>query len=225
MKKLRRIACASVALLVACSVKTVELGGEDGGADTGVGATDAATDSASLPWSPLCPADVPEGGTPCTLVNLRCEYGTSTQPACNTIAYCELSPLRFTLTGPDPRCPLPAPTNPAPCPATYGAIAGGTSCAGSGLSIGNACAYPDGACTCGQLGSNLGPPHWACTPQPSACPATPPRFGSPCSSDGLRCDYHACDPAGALAFCANGVWNGGAGGCAVAGSGADAASE
>lgn len=214
---LRRGLCAVIPIIAACTLTRVELGGA-GATDAGDDGPGATSDggNADAPWSPICPIGVPDADTPCSVLNLRCEYGDSPQPDCNTIAYCALAPLRFMVGGPDKQCPLPVPTNPAACAGSYGAISTGTACAGSGVTIGTECRYPEGTCLCGLAPDNG---KWRCTPQPSGCPASAPRFGTACSPEGVQCDYHGCTRGGATAFCQHGVWNGGGGGCLLPGGG------
>jgi hypothetical protein len=200
-------AVVGMATAVACVGDAVLLGGGDAGSPDG-GDSGSQEDAADGSWSPVCPEAVPADGTPCSSVNLRCEYGTSAVVACNTIAYCELEPLRFTITTPDPSCPITPPTNPSDCPSTYAGITGGSVCTTNQ----EECGYPDGQCDCD---SNLGSLTWTCVAQPAACPPSVPRFGAPCSTEGISCNYFSCDKGGAEAFCQGGVWNGGAGGCAA----------
>jgi hypothetical protein len=201
------------ALSVAC-VRDVPLGVTDGGHNDGDSdgrtfARDAAPDIE--PLSAECPAEVPPSGTSCSVVTLRCEYGSDPVPACNTIAYCELEPLRFTLTSPAAGCPLAPPTNGPECPTSYAKVTEGGSC-----SAGQACHYAEGECDCGfsqPISSG-----WTCMKQTAGCPETPPRFGAACPEgfpDEGQCYYYACSLNGAYAFCDHGVWNGGPGGCAA----------
>jgi hypothetical protein len=205
-------------LHVGC-VRDVNLGPGDAG-DGGRSDAEVARDTAPEvePLGPECPTDVPASGTSCSIVNLRCEYGSSEVPECNTIAYCELKPLRFTLTPPAEGCPMSPPTNAGYCPASYSEVVTGGAC-----TMGQACHYDDGECDCGltQPASS----GWTCVKQTAGCPPSPPRFGSACPEgfpEGGQCYYYACEPTGASAFCQGGIWNGGSGGCVgIANHGAD----
>jgi hypothetical protein len=195
------------ALIVAGCVSKVDLGGSDASSDGTSGSSDAGADIGAL--TNICPSEVPKDGDPCSIVNLRCEYGSSLVAECNTIAYCYLKPLRFMVTSPAAACPLSPPTNSAACPATYAQIPQGSACSAT-----VDCVYPEGQCDCGL--SQAESDGWKCQAQPAGCPALPPRFGSACSPSDLQCNYFSCEPSGAYAFCSDGVWNGGPGGCAIA---------
>jgi hypothetical protein len=80
--------------------------------------------------------------------------------------------------------------------------------------FGGWCDYPQGRCACTvQAG---GPALldasavsiWICQdPSAPGCPTPRPRLGSPCSQDGLTCDYGACDiPGGIGETCNGGIW-------------------
>jgi hypothetical protein len=185
----------------------------DGGAP---GSDSGAPSVDSGPWSPICPVDIPTAGTPCAPSEVNCEYGDSAEPVCNTIAQCLLSPPQWLIAAPDPRCPLPPPTNSPGCPASYAEVMAGSPCSDGGSGYGE-CWYPDGQCDC-NLDLTLHSRTWSCMPQPAGCPASPPRIGTACSAAGILCTYYGCQVSGTQAQCENGVWQGGPGGCAQPGA-------
>jgi hypothetical protein len=196
---------ATIALLLAtaaCSAGSTVAGPSDGGDDSGssdaTGAVDAPSEaddatSDAADGGALCPADVPEAGTPCSSpqppfpFEAQCEYGAD--PHCTTTATCD---KQWTV--------LPCPQSPTGCPAAFDAGAGGACAPVKGV-----CDYPQGQCGC--LGCNggaacpdlCGPDAsptgtvWQCAswPMPPGCPWPRPLLGTPCSGPpGNRvCDY------------------------------------
>lgn len=169
------------------------------------GSADAATSPPACTSSccnfvpPSCPPTVPVLGTPCGPPSgSPCEYGDDPNMACNTVVECTANgwALEQVFGNQQAACPSPAPFCPTGFP---GAVDGGVSCPSS--EQGFSCVYPEGACGCYgdwycQSGSDL-----------SACPATRPRAGTPCATDGGGCQAWGFDCSGSDAMrCTCGVW-------------------
>ena len=115
------LALATSGLLAAC-------GAVKGGLDAGEGRADAA--DAGL--ASVCPRSVPTAGTPCSagifadgLYGLACEYGTDPSLSCDTLATCAAGTWKV-----NPQTGIPCTTtNSAACPASFGDVTNGGSCA------------------------------------------------------------------------------------------------
>jgi hypothetical protein len=101
--------------------------------------------------------------------------------------------------------------NPAACPASFTALAPGSTCPSS---IASRCVYDEGICACvGCVADGGGGPLWGCTKwssAPAGCPSPRPLLGTPCRVEGKECDYATVCTAVSLAQpdmkCANGTW-------------------
>ncbi len=111
-----------------------------------------------------------------------------------------------------------AATNPAGCPATYGAVAVGTSCTDTAA----ACGFAEGDCWCGprsycggvapseELLRRLGRPTWQCKPvRTDGCPEAQP--SGACATPGEVCVYGDC--CFTQLTCHDGTWTPTGGGC------------
>jgi len=204
----------SIALLcsLACALSTA-CGGTtsspaDGGSQTDGGPVDAGG-SDDGPWSPICPASAPTVGSACDLPQkVYCEYGNAWwNPSCDIVVSCYQGYWGMGFPGGGTCLPEPGP-NPMSCPMNYGMIVAGQSCADKGLQ----CYYGQGPyCRCDAYPPNSDAgPTWHCVPGTDGCPASRPRFGAPCDSIGMSCDYQLC---GAGQVCINGTWQPQNGGC------------
>jgi hypothetical protein len=90
------------------------------------------------------------------------------------------------------------------CPATSSAVPVGQSCSPQ-----MTCGYGDTVCYC-YIDHTGAPQIWGCFPATSGCPFPRPRVGSPCTTDGLQCDYSSC---GDSIACTGGLWTVSNGGC------------
>ena len=195
---------AALPLTIACGGGTVApIDGGNGDSGTG---NDASTDAGST----LCPASAPTAGSKCTASGVgeyQCEYGSSTDRACNVVARCGSSGV-WSITASDPNgCGV---KNPPQCPATYATVPVGKSCFDAYPSD---CSYPEGQCTCAPSGGPVpldaaAAATWHCDiPSDSKCPRPRPKLGSACSTPDLSCDYGACTlPNGVGMACKQGMW-------------------
>src|SRR5262249_15663356 len=89
------------------------------------------------------------------------------------------------------------------CPTSYSDVEQGKACTPQGLD----CAYPQGQCNCA-LSLPVGGhnPVWQCTTPTTGCPEPRAPRGSPCTQDGLSCNYGGCT-GGVAEQCKNGVWH------------------
>jgi hypothetical protein len=181
-------------------------------ADDGFGAADAplVTVDASGPadagcpaMTPRCPAgSAPAQGEPCeTPSGFNCEYGDDPQSRCNIVAWCR-DPGGWVVEGAlvNSGCP----TLPPSCPASASAARSSpTACSADGFE----CIYPEATCVCDRNGRG---PTLECSAAPSPdCPATRPRYGTPCGGDAGTCMQWG-DGCGGLAVetavCTCGTW-------------------
>lgn len=175
--------------LVACGGKTSDVVTDAGGPDDGVDAKPHPTPA------PDCPTAQPQDGSSCTKEGIACEYGDDPRYTCNWVASCTQGRWSVSTTN-SAWCPTPQP-NPASCPATHDLAVQGGDC----TDIGVPCEYPEGWCSCIDVG---GPPMpdgggpqamWMC--QSSAqftqgCPSTRPRLGTACAQADVQCSYSPC---------------------------------
>lgn len=147
-----------------------------------------------------CPASAPAIGASCATAGLTCEYGgAGSHLRCSTIFHCDPQGSgASTWTGfpPSADCVGTQAENAVACPASFSALASGSTCplAPPG---GGTCVYADGLCGCapcakadGGGADNL----WSCKtwPAPPApCPSPRPRAGSACTMEGESCSYGA----------------------------------
>jgi len=95
------------------------------------------------------------------------------------------------------------------CPSSFAAVPRMTSCSPYGA----ICDYSQGRCACSVPAGPFpvdasAAAVWLCEDPMSGCPAPRPLYGSPCTQEGQRCDYGACDiPGGTAEVCAGGVWD------------------
>jgi hypothetical protein len=149
-----------------------------------------------------CPASAPSQGNACSTNGLFCEYGTSTNPYCNSLWQCTGSTWQDASSS--GTCPPPD----AACPASYAAASANLAC--SVADEMQLCEYPQGTCICSTYSGGLphaGGPDWDCTPTTTGCPAAVPELGSPCPNDTpADCDYGQCS-GGVGMTCVDGYWS------------------
>jgi len=188
------VACLAVIGLPSC---------DGGGVADARGDSSDATDSADAPpWSSC--SQVPPLGESCSSPDLSCEYGSDPNPLCNKVFVC----LSFggqtkwvqNLPGPVGICPSTDPGLPSACPAA--AVDAQGPCTGT-----TACHYPDNKyCVCSNTAADGGS-HWVCDTGGADCPEPRPLFGTPCPTEGVRCNYLRClVPWGSAQICTNGTW-------------------
>jgi hypothetical protein len=200
------LACGTIVVALACTGKTADVSG-DGGGSSGTSGTSGTSGGSSGGLVPACPTAAPAASSACTSPQLQCEYGTDTNPRCNTLATCEANGT-WTITAPQGTCPTPPP-GPS-CPATYGAVTQGATCP-----VATSCAYPEGTCACE---INCGPQYplprpcdagtpltWVCGGASAGCPAIRPHAGTACSQDQQLCTYGDCTAPAVR--CQNGSWH------------------
>jgi hypothetical protein len=169
--------------------------GTDGSGDDSGGSSDGGSSDAGTPdWASLCTDFPSPDASTCPEPGLTCEYGSSPNPLCNTLALCASG--GWETTEPTPACAYGA------CPASYAAVQQSATCPADPFS----CSYPQGQCNC-NLTSNGANPRlvWSCTTPAAGCPEPRPRLGSPCSQPNLSCDYGACS-GGIKQICVNDIW-------------------
>jgi hypothetical protein len=157
-----------------------------------------------------CPSSQPADGDHCMRPALVCEYGSSNVLSCDALATCmaTIPPVdgavgTWWVLAPDggPPC-APAPAS--ECPVSGQAIQG-MPCNSPSLD----CDYADMRCECARDPAALSESTWRCTDPRLAGPGcgVRPRLGTPCSQDGILCNYGACDIAGGnLESCISGMW-------------------
>jgi MYXO-CTERM domain-containing protein len=148
-----------------------------------------------------CPATLPEAGSPCTPLNLACEYADDSFGRCGTIARCAVAQWKLT------NSPADCHSNPLECPLPN-TLQSGAKCPLSNL--GDVCLYDGGACGCAPCTTISGDStQWTCVSNPFKCPLQRPPIGSPCANEGQECDWDACCSGvsvGPSERCTNGVW-------------------
>jgi hypothetical protein len=184
---------------------TIDVQDDEPPVDTG----DAAIDDgpkADTARPPLCPPVAPAVGGSCSIESLRCEYGDSNDPLCNTTYSCDSG--QWSLYHDGKTCGFNG-TNDPGCPAKYADIMNGGSCTGPGI-----CDYPEGRCQCVTHCGGRPPPDassfWSCVVASAGCPSPRGgnRLGTSCQTPGLTCDYTACCN-GLVQVCGDaGVWAG-----------------
>lgn len=159
----------------------------DAGGPVSDGGTDAGT---------VCPSSPPASGGTCSPLELQCEYGPNTDPACNTVMQCMTKGWQTTVST---LCPPLGP----PCPTTYATVPVNQDCPQDNAT----CSYPEGVCICTQDfgGATRVTPGWDCFPTQGSCPSPRPHLGTACSQPGLDCNYGACS-GGLAEICKNGYW-------------------
>jgi hypothetical protein len=168
------------------------------GAGPDVIQTDVSPKDVIPPPKEPCPASPPAQGSSCAPVGFECEWGTNVRPSCNTVAECTKA-VGWDVVGGDPTCTAPAAT----CPARYTDIPQGKACpsADNGL----ACAYSRGECFC-EMDIEFGTGTlWQCSSLNPGCPSPRHDIGTPCTDEGLVCDYGAC-LGGVELSCSSGYW-------------------
>ncbi len=159
-----------------------------------------------------CPSAPPANGSPCSHDPglLACEYGGDSHTDCTTYAACDMaigeSSPTWKVDVPAATCGMLA----ASCPASYGAMEG-TTCSLQQAS----CDYDEGVCACIECvpaGGGTLSGYWHCrawNDVPAGCPVPRARLGTPCSDEGLTCDYDQCCAGPAVGYrmrCTGGYW-------------------
>jgi hypothetical protein len=147
-----------------------------------------------------CSVVEPTIGTQCA-TPMTCRYGDTVRPECRTNYNCNKETGWLWKKTPD--CEQP-PTG--YCPATRPEA---TSCI---VEPNVACEYGNVICLCPcnppYEDGGCAPAVWRCFEPPATegCPAIAPNYGTPCSIQGLECNYgNVCDW-GASLLCFRGVW-------------------
>ena len=229
-----RAACFAVAItLVACgsspsrSVPDPTGLGQEESSRPGVAADpdasavdDGGSDDAEQPTPPVtleagtaCGASVPGEGTPCT-PSAYCEYGANAEGACSTFATCAADtgtgPFTWHVTPPPAGCGTHGPQ----CSASFSGVAVGTACTVTD----SVCDYAEGRCSCipcSAIGSfATGGGVWRCeawSTGGAGCPSPRPLLGSPCTQEGVSCNYSfTCSEVpdmGPRMACQSGEWS------------------
>ncbi len=206
---------AAIAVAVACSGKTADVGGTSSSSGSSSGGS---TSSSSGTLVSRCPASPPSSGSACANAGLECEYGTDVNLQCNTVARCSESRVWQVDVPQTSGCPTPPPG--LSCPASYADVKSNDPCSSQGTS----CAYPQGTCTCeiycgpqypaGRVCDAGTPTTWQCTgtgdPQ---CPVIRPHLGTACTQEGQMCAYGDCN--GPQLKCVASAWKQQMVGCPV----------
>ena len=169
---------------------TSSSGGGSGGSSSGSGGSGSSSGTMRSP----CPPSAPQTGQPCAPDGAQCEYGTDPDPNCNEIVECMSGTWAGGGTG--AKCPV------GMCPLRYVDVPKGQACPESGVD----CAYKEGQCNCSftSPSGTMNTPTWHCF-SPPGCPEPRPDVGTPCTQDGLSCDYGACT-GGLAETCTSGYW-------------------
>lgn len=192
----------TVALCAACSASSGSGSGTGGPVSDGGAGSDAPAEAGGGP----CLATTPSDGSMCGPQGLVCEYGTATVQACDTIASCNGG--RWQVTAPGPGGLLCMGGGVGECPSSLSAVQVGSHCTPLAL----VCDYPQGRCACDvRTGAPVtdasAQATWICPSPGPGCPAPRPRLGTPCTTEGLACDYGTCAIPGATAErCTGGIW-------------------
>jgi hypothetical protein len=191
----------AVALLGACGGATH---GELGGGATGDG---GASDGNGGGGSSPCPSSPPGDGSACGPQGLTCEWGSSPVEDCDAVAMCNGGRWQVTLQGPGGLDCGGGPQG--TCPSSFASVPRESHCSPYGLY----CDYPEGRCACtvpegpGFPADASAVAEWLCQDPASGCPEPRPLLGTPCSQEGLECDYGACTiPGGTAETCQGGLW-------------------
>jgi hypothetical protein len=161
------------------------------GGGTLVGGSDAGRDG-----GPPCSASQPMMNGACAPSGTQCEYGYSPSPHCNETFDCLDGGWVGSGSGGGGYCA------PSDCPSGFSDVPQGMTCVQTGLG----CAYPEGQCDCsntGVAGVSVNAT-WQCF-EPQGCPEPRPFLGTPCTHDGLACDYGGCS-GGMNETCKGGYW-------------------
>jgi hypothetical protein len=107
------------------------------------------------------------------------------------------------------------PSAPITCPGTFASVPRGMTCSPNN----SYCDYPQGRCTCtDNQGLPQPTPTWVCQDPAAGCPVPRAHLGTPCTQEGLDCDYGTCGVLGGSAqTCSNGIWVATPFACAMAG--------
>ena len=215
-----------VTAIVACSSAAPNVGFAEASGGTAFAGPDIATPPSGAKVSPLgtCPVNSPSQDQSCGPNQGSCEYGSSDDPACNTVARCDQSTGTWNVDQ-GTHCP-------SSCPQHFDEHAPGASCGGTAL-----CTYLEATCGCAGAidgawttitgGSNNVPDgggdggdeagtdggagqaaigQWQCVRPGYGCPARRPLEGTPCTT-AKDCDYGTCVFGVPLSLtCINGVW-------------------
>lgn len=133
-----------------------------------------------------CPPIAPKSAMPCGVANLECEYGSSFDPRCNTVARCASG--FWKVIDPSGLCPAPNPETDH-CPSSPFGPERGHVCPVEGA----ICAYSDGVCDCQR--ESVSPdaggsePVWACAT--FTCKGPRARLGCACTG-ALACQHGGC---------------------------------
>jgi hypothetical protein len=222
LKKTRGAGISLVVVLLACggSDKVLPNGGSTGGggatAATGSGTTGGGgsgqggrDESCTVPDGASvqsgCPAVAPMRESVCWSPLFECEYGASPNLDCNVLFVCGWHdaggfgcPTWMQQGGAPADCPADT------CPESLPMITPGDPCGAPHLN----CAYPNATCICASGtsgGFDGGDAGWACFPIQPGCPSPRPRIGTPCTDDGMLCDYGR-SAGGVATRCQSGVW-------------------
>jgi hypothetical protein len=170
---------------------------------------DAALGGPDVAHVPLvaCPPSPPEAGTPCSVPEEGCEYGTSFAIWCDQVMRCTFGTWKTEFTGDG--CPF---EDGGACPATFSEALALE--AGVGSCPAFDCQYPEGFCECltgcggGALLPALPTGDWQCRARSAGCPSPRPRVGTPCETDAGVCMYGWACSCGETLQCEDGVWAG-----------------
>ncbi len=171
-----------------------------GGAQTTTGTGASTTGSGGGTRADPCPVTAPAAGASCAGVpdQVECTYGSSVRADCRDAWICEGGSWTSTSEG----CTQPAPGE---CPTSE--PVSGSVCGTTAVN----CVYNDDVCFCGCPGGPacMVPFDWQCAAPPTTpgCPPIVPNEGTPCSAEGLECDYGlSCTATGANVTCTDGLW-------------------
>jgi len=197
------VASLAVAALAACG-GDVFSPTDGGNSNDGGGTSDGGgTNDGGLTID--CPSSIPSSGANCAKEGLECEYGTSAELQCNTLATCQGGHWNVVPPVPD-ACQPPS----SKCPPSFAQVPVDQACPDA---VGTTCDYPQGTCGCTDYFGGPVPAdaaaaaRWYCDNPAPGCPMPRPRIGSPCSQEGQECNYSPCTPSGTGTLCQNGTWH------------------
>lgn len=165
----------------------------------------------TLPKDPPVPCpNVVRENAPCSVVGLACEFGTSSDPACNSLFTCARDPSAgayWTETRPahcDGTCPAPEQiVDGAPCTLASRPDSG---ISDDALELQCSTATRLCACTTGPDGAHAHERRWVCIDTGDGCPTSRPNIGHACLGD-RSCNYGGCDfKRGQAMKCEEDVW-------------------
>ena len=206
MNPYRTLTLASILTLAGAVASCSNSSSTTGSGGTSSSATGSASGGSGGSPSKACPTALPTSGAACSNEGQACEYGGDAERLCTSVAQCTSG--AWSIHTPPASCGQ----QPASCPATFGAVAQGTTCAADGP----LCEYPEGFCGCEVCSGDGGVANgaiWHCNAWAAviaACPTMPrPRLGEACSTEGQECDYGYCCSGPALGpymKCQGGAW-------------------